>query len=56
MTPLVHFHGLADPVVNIAGKPQDEQEDRVPFAPVTNAEWKSVKDSVSQKECVAQSS
>jgi poly(3-hydroxybutyrate) depolymerase len=51
-TPLIHFHGLSDPVVKIRGKPQGEREleglmpPGVPFAPVTNAEWKSVKASI----------
>ncbi|KAL7433364.1 hypothetical protein ACHAXM_003513 [Skeletonema potamos] len=45
-TPLVHFHGLADPVVNVTGKPQDEELIGLPFAPVTNAEWKSVNASI----------
>jgi len=44
-TSLVHFHGLADPVVNITGKPEGKQE-LLPFAPVTNAEWKSVNASI----------
>mmetsp|Transcript_12792 Transcript_12792/g.19299 ORF Transcript_12792/g.19299 Transcript_12792/m.19299 type:complete len:203 (+) Transcript_12792:503-1111(+) len=44
-TPLVHFHGLADPVVNITGKPEGKQE-LLPYAPVTNAEWKSVNASI----------
>lgn len=45
-TPLVHFHGLADPVVNITGKSQGVEVFGVPFKPVTNAEWKSVNASI----------
>ena len=41
-TPLVHFHGLADPIVNITGKPEGTRALGLPYAPVTRAEWKSV--------------
>ena len=45
-TPLVHFHGLADPIVNTTGKAESKAEFGLPFPPVTKAEWKSVNASV----------
>lgn len=60
--PLVHFHGLADPVVNVTGKPKGEpatnlealfpkknltpEENKELQAPILNSEWKSVSASI----------
>jgi poly(3-hydroxybutyrate) depolymerase len=44
--PLVHFHGLEDNVVNITGKPKGEQVLGLPIEFVTNAEWKSLYNSI----------
>ena len=39
---MAHFHGLADPIMNITGKPEGTRALGLPFAPVTRAGWKSV--------------